>query len=74
MPALPELRADEIEMHVVLVRRPVALEVVQAGRPVGREPVELDGAQRERQRLVDADKRWWAGVGFARAPLGEAVP
>ena len=47
--------ADELDIDVILVGRPVALEIVEEARPVGQQPVRFEIAQREGKAVVDAD-------------------
>jgi len=49
--------ADEIDVSVILVGRPVALEIVKEGGPVGQQVMHLEIAQREGESVVDADQR-----------------
>ena len=48
--------ADEIDVGVVLVGRPMALEVVEERRPIGKQPMPLEITQREGKAVVDADQ------------------
>ena len=48
---------DEIDIGVILVSRPMPLEIVEEARPVGQQPMRLEIAQRERKAVVDADQR-----------------
>jgi hypothetical protein len=47
----------EIDIGVVLVGRPVPLEIVEERRPVGKQPMHLEITQREGKAVVDADQR-----------------
>ena len=48
--------ANEIDVGVVLVGRPMVHEVVEKRRPVGFQPVNLEISQREGKAVVDADE------------------
>ena len=66
--------ADEIDIGVILVGRPMALEIVEERRPVGLEAMHLEIAQREREAVVDADQRRHVlGQPFDQ-PFGDAAP
>jgi hypothetical protein len=41
---------------VILIGRPVALEIVEKRRPVGLQPVNLEIAQRKGKAVVNADQ------------------
>lgn len=45
----------EVDIGVILIGRPMALEIVEEGRPVGRKPVGLEIMQGERKAVIDAD-------------------
>ena len=64
---------DEIDIHVVVVRRPVVMEVIEEQGPVGWEAVGFKVAQRKGKRVVDTDKRGRAVAQFGGEPLGEAA-
>jgi hypothetical protein len=49
--------ADELDIGVILVGRPVALEIIEEARPVRRQSMRLEIAQREGKAVVDADQR-----------------
>ena len=49
--------AHELDIDVILIGRPMALEIVEEARPVGQQPVRLEIAQRKRKAVVDADQR-----------------
>ncbi len=49
--------AHKFDTRMVFIGWPVALEIIEKGRPVGREPMYLEIAQREREAVVDADQR-----------------
>jgi hypothetical protein len=49
--------ADEVDVNVVAVGWPVALEVVEKGRPLWRNPVCLEIPNRKRKGVIDADER-----------------
>ena len=48
---------DEINVGVILVRRPVALEIVEESIPIGLEAMLFEIAHREREAVIDADQR-----------------
>ena len=48
--------ADEIDVGVVLVGRPVALKIIEEHRPVRRDGVDLEITQRKRKGVVYPDK------------------
>jgi len=48
--------AHEIHVGVILIGRPVALEIVEEGRPVGFQTVNLEITQRKGKPVVDADQ------------------
>jgi hypothetical protein len=48
--------ADEIDVDV-LVGRPMALEIVEEGGPIGLEAIRLEIAQREGKAVVDTYQR-----------------
>ena len=65
--------ANEIDVGVVLVGRPMALEIVKKGRPVALQAIRLEIAQREREAVVDAYQRWHVfGQPFDQ-PFGDAL-
>ena len=66
--------ADEIDIGVVLVGRPVALEIVEERRPVGLQAMHLEIAQREREAVVDADQRRRVFGEPLDQPFGDALP
>jgi hypothetical protein len=47
--------ADEVDVSVVLVRRPMTLEVAEEGRLVRLEVIDLEIPHREREAVVDAN-------------------
>ena len=47
--------ADEIDIGVVVVGRPMALEIVEEGGPVGLEAMRLEIAKWKRKAMIDAD-------------------
>jgi hypothetical protein len=47
--------AHEIDIGVIVVGRPMALEIVEEGGPVWLEAMRLEIAQREREAMIDAD-------------------
>ena len=49
--------AHEIDVGVVFIGRPMALEIVEEGGPIGLEPMDLEIPQRKREAVVDADQR-----------------
>jgi len=49
--------ADEISIGVVVVSRPVMLEIVEKNRPFRLEAMRLEIAQRKREAVVDTDER-----------------
>ena len=65
--------ADEIDIRVIAVGRPMALEVVEKRGPVGWNQVDFEVAQRKRKRMVDADKRGRTVPKFGNEPFGEAA-
>ena len=71
-PVAHETIADEIDIGVVIVGRPVALEIVEERGPVRLESMHLEIAQRKRKAVVDADQR---GHGSAsRSTSHSAIP
>jgi hypothetical protein len=50
--------ANKIHIGVLLIGRPVALEIVKEHAPIGSEPVFLEVLQRKRKTVVDANQRW----------------
>src|SRR5262249_43927568 len=53
---------------------PVAMEVVEEGRPVWLQTVHLEIAQRKREAVVDADERWWTVGQLLHQPFGYGSP
>ena len=66
--------AHEIDIGVVVVSRPVKLEIVEEGGPVGFEAMRLEIAQRERKAVIDADQRWRVLSEPLDQPFGDAAP
>ena len=64
---------DEIDIHVIVIGRPMMLEVVEELGPVRRESVGLEIAERKRKRMVDADEGRRAVAEFGGKPLGNAA-
>jgi len=64
---------DEIDIEVIAIGRPVVLEVIEELRPVGRDAVDLEVAQRKGKRVVDTDKRGRAVAQFGCEPFGDAA-
>src|SRR5258708_438706 len=50
--------AHEIDIGVIVVSRPMALEIVEEGWPVGLKIVQLEIAQWKREAVVDPNQRW----------------
>ena len=65
--------ADEIDIGVIVVGRPMALEIVEEGRPVGLEAMHLEIAQRKREAVVDADQRGHILGEPLDQPFGDAL-
>ncbi len=65
--------ANEIDIGVILVGRPVALEIVEEGWPIRLEPVHFEIAQREREAVVDADQRRHVLGQPLHQPFGDAL-
>jgi len=68
-----EAIAHEIDIDV-LIRRPVALEVVEERGPVRHEPVHLEIAQRKRKSVVDADQGGYVLGQSLHQPLRDPAP
>lgn len=49
---------NEIYIRIVVVGRPVSLEVVKEARPVVRQAVRIEVLLWKRKGVVDPDKRW----------------
>ena len=49
--------ADEIHIRVIVVSRPVMLEIVKKGWPVRLEGMQLEITPRKREAVVDTDQR-----------------
>jgi hypothetical protein len=65
--------ADELDIGVILVGRPVSLEIVGEAQPVGQQPVRLEIAQRERKTVVNPDQRGRTLAQPFHQPLGDAL-
>ena len=65
--------ADEIDVGVILVGRPMALEIVEEGGPVGLQSMRLEIAQRKREAVVDADQRGRVLGQPFHQPFGDAA-
>jgi hypothetical protein len=65
--------AHKIDIDVILVGRPVALEIIEEARPVWQQPVRFEIAQREGKAVVDADQRWRALGEPFHQPFGDAL-
>src|SRR5271168_1849151 len=64
--------AVEHEVDVdVLIRWPMALEVVEEYRPVGLQSVELEVPQWERKAVIDADQQRFRTAELVDQPLGD---
>lgn len=48
--------AHEIDIGVIVVGRPMTLEIIEKGRPIGLEAMRLEIAQRKRKAMIDADQ------------------
>ena len=66
--------ADGVDVIMLPVGRPVALEVVEKGRPVRCQAVHLEIAQREREAVVDAHQGWDVLRELLDQPERNAVP
>ena len=65
--------ANEIDIDVIFVGRPVALEIVEEARPVGQQPVRFEIAQRKGKAVVDADQRRHVLGQPLHQPFGDAL-
>ena len=63
----------EINVGVILVGRPMALEIVEEGRPVGLQAMHLEVAQRKRKAVVDADQRGRVLGQLVYQPFGDTA-
>ena len=61
----------EINVGVILVSRPMALEIVEEGRPVGLQAMLLEVTQRKRKAVVDADQRGLVFGQLVYQPFGD---
>jgi hypothetical protein len=50
--------AHGIKIGVGVVGRPIAFKIVEKGRPIWQQLMDLEVAQRKREAMVDADKGW----------------
>ena len=66
--------ADEIDIHVVFIGRPVPLEVFEERRPIGRQVVNLEIPQWKRKAMVDADQRRHVFGDARHQPFRNAAP
>ena len=66
--------ADEVDIGVIVIGRPMALEIVEKARPVGQEPMHFEIAQREREAVVDADQCGHVLGEAFHQPFGDAAP
>ncbi len=62
---------NEVDIHVVLVCRPVHLEIIQETTPIWWDAVDFEAAQRQGERVLDAYKRRWTVAELDGEPLGE---
>jgi hypothetical protein len=65
--------ADEIDIHVVVIGRPVVSEVIEESGPVGGETVDFEIAQRKGKGVVNANEGGRAVGEFRGEPFGEAT-
>ena len=65
---------DEINIGVIVIGRPMALEIVEERRPIGQQPMHLEIAQREGKPVVDADQRGRVLRQSLDQPFGDATP
>jgi len=66
--------SDAIDIHMVVVGRPVVLEVIEELRPIWLEAMDFEVAQRKGKPVVDADERGRAVAKFSREPFGQSPP
>ena len=66
--------ADKINVGVILVGRPMALEIVEEGGPIVLQSMHLEVAQRKRKAVVDADQRGQVLGQLVDQPFGNPTP
>jgi hypothetical protein len=66
--------ADEVDVDVVSIGRPMAVKIIKEGRPVERKVMDFEVAQWERKAVVDANQ---CGRSFGKSvdkPFGNTAP
>ena len=66
--------AHEIDIGVIAIGRPMALEVVEEGGPIRLEAMRLEIAQREGEAVIDADQRRRVLGELLHKPFGDPTP
>jgi hypothetical protein len=65
--------SHEVDIGVILIGRPMALEVIQECRPVGLEAMGLEIVQQKRKGIVDANQSWSTLGQSLDQPFGDAA-
>ncbi|WP_248308487.1 hypothetical protein [Bosea sp. 124] len=65
--------AHKLDIDLILVSRPVALEIVEEARPVEQKPMRIEIAQREGKTVVDADQYGRILGHLLHQPFGDAL-